>query len=254
MAQRVVVTAGASGIGLALAARFLAEGAEVAVCDVDPQAVARFAEAHPDCLAIVADVTSSAQMAAFLDAVEVRWRGVDVVCANAGTGGPVGSIETLHYAEWQRCLSVNLDGAFLICRWAARLMRAQGSGVILITSSTAGLFGYPMRSPYAVAKWGLIGLTKTLAMELGPVGVRVNAICPGSVEGPRMDWVVANEASQRGLSAEEVRATHVANTSMKTWVEPSEIADTAVFLASPAAAKISGQVLSVDGHTEGLFQ
>lgn len=131
-------------------------------------------------------------------------------------------------------------------------MRAQGSGLIILTSSTAGLFGYPFRSPYAAAKWGIVGLTKTLAMELGEAGVRVNAICPGAVEGERMDRVVAKEAEARAMSEDEVRASYVTGVSMKTWVKPQDIANLAVFLASDQAAKISGQIMAVDGHTETL--
>ncbi|MEB8389467.1 SDR family NAD(P)-dependent oxidoreductase, partial [Rhodobacteraceae bacterium KMM 6894] len=186
MSQRVLITGGASGIGLGLARRFAARGDQVAFCDANSDAVAAAAAQLPGCIAHVADVRDEAQMGAFLDDVESRWGGVDVVCANAGTGGPAGRIEDLEYGAWQDCIGVNLHGAFLTCRWAARLMRAQKSGLIVITSSTSGQWGHPLRSPYAAAKWGLIGLTKTLAMELGPVGVRVNAICPGAVEGDRM--------------------------------------------------------------------
>jgi NAD(P)-dependent dehydrogenase (short-subunit alcohol dehydrogenase family) len=147
---------------------------------------------------------------------------------------------------------VNLSGTFLTCRWAARVMRAQGAGLIVITSSTAGLFGYPLRAPYAAAKWGLVGLTKTLAMELGPVGVRVNALAPGAVEGDRMDRVVAMEAAAGGKSQGEVRAQYVKGVSLRSWVNVDDLADMVLFLASPAASKISGQVLAVDGHTETL--
>ena len=131
-------------------------------------------------------------------------------------------------------------------------MRAQRSGLIVMTSSTAGQMGYPLRSPYAAANWALVGLTKTLAMELGPAGVRVNAICPGAVEGARMDSVVANEAIARNLTQEEVRASYVKSVSMKTWVKAEDIANTVLFLASDAGNKISGQILAVDGHTETL--
>lgn len=253
MSRRVVVTAGASGVGRALAERFLSLGDRVAVCDVDASAVAGFAAAHPGALARVADVTDEAQMDDFLGAVETAWGGADVVCANAGTGGPAGPVEDLDYADWQACVAVNLHGSFLTCRWAARVMKAQGAGVILITSSSAGLFGYPLRSPYAASKWALIGLTKTLAMELGPHGVRVNAICPGSVEGDRMDRVVANVAAASGVTEDEVRASYVRTVSMRCWVSAEEVADSAEFLASDAARKVSGQVLSVDGHTEGIM-
>ena len=191
-------------------------------------------------------------MQAFLDEVEAAWGGVDVVCANAGTGGPAGRIEDMSYADWQACVAVNLHGTFLTCRWAARVMRAQGAGLILITSSTAGLFGYPLRSPYATAKWGLVGLTKTLAMELGTAGVRVNAIAPGAVEGDRMERVLANESAATGRDIEELRASYVENVSLKSWVSADDLADMALFLASPAASKISGQVMAVDGHTEAI--
>ncbi len=252
MGQRVVITGGASGIGRAIAERFLSDGHRVAILDADAEAVAGFQAAHPATIALVADVTSEPQMDRCLADIGADWGGVDVVCANAGTGGPAGEIETLDYAEWQACVATNLHGAFLTCRWAARVMKAQGSGLITLTSSTAGITGYPLRSPYSSAKWAIIGITKTLAMELGPHGVRVNAICPGSVEGPRMDRVVANEARARNIPEDEVRASYVKGVSMKTWVTPEDIADTVEFLASDAARRISGQVLAIDGHTETL--
>ncbi|MCZ4352779.1 SDR family oxidoreductase [Roseovarius aestuarii] len=249
-AQRVLITGGASGIGLGLARRFAARGDIVALCDADAAAVSAAAKELPNSLARTADVRDEAQMATFLDEVESAWGGVDVVCANAGTGGPAGLIEDLEYQAWQDCIAVNLHGAFLTCRWAARLMRAQGSGLIVVTSSTSGQWGHPLRSPYASAKWGLIGLTKTLAMELGPVGVRVNAICPGAVEGDRMDRVVEMEAAAAGRPEQDVRDQYVSGVSMRTWVTVDDLADTVLFLASPAASKISGQIIAVDGHTE----
>jgi NAD(P)-dependent dehydrogenase (short-subunit alcohol dehydrogenase family) len=252
MSRRVVVTAGASGIGRAIAERFLAEGDTVAICDADAAAVSAFSKANSNAIAVVADVTSEAEMTAFLSDLEERWNGVDVVCANAGTGGPAGGIETLDYEEWQLCVATNLHGAFLTCRWAARVLKAQGHGLITLTSSTAGLYGYPYRSPYASAKWAIIGLTKTLAMELGPHGIRVNAVCPGAVEGERMDRVVAMEGKARGESEEAIRQSYVKGVSMKTWVTAQDVANSIHFLASEAGARISGQILAIDGHTETL--
>jgi NAD(P)-dependent dehydrogenase (short-subunit alcohol dehydrogenase family) len=250
--MRILVTAGASGIGRAIAERFLVEGAEAAICDVDPEAVADFARAHPGTIAEVADVTSETGMESFLSRVEASWDSIDAVCANAGTGGPAGLIEHLDYRAWQDCVAVNLNGAFLTCRWAARVMRAQGHGLITLTSSTAGIAGYPFRSPYSASKWAIIGLMKTLAMELGPVGVRVNALAPGAVQGPRMDRVVAMEAKAQGRPEEEIRALYVKGVSLRSWVDAGDVANMVHYLASPAGAKISGQTLCIDGHTETL--
>lgn len=247
-----MITGGASGLGRAMAERFMAEGDQVAICDADLSAVARFAEVHSDQIACVADVTDETQMQAFFDRIDAAWDQVDVVCANAGIGGPAGRIEDLSLADWNRCMEVNLSGSFLTCRWAARRMRAAGQGLIVLTSSTAGQFGYPLRSPYATAKWGIVGLTKTLAMELGPAGVRVNAICPGAVEGDRMDRVVAMEAAASGKTHDAVRALYVKGVSLRTWVTAEDVADTVAWLASPQAKRISGQIVAIDGHTETL--
>jgi len=252
MSRRVLITAGASGIGHAIAERFLSDGDRVAICDADPAAVSAFAEAFPAAVTAVADVTSEEDMAGFLSGLEDHWGGVDVVCANAGTGGPAGAIETLDYTEWQRCIATNLHGAFLTCRWAAGVMKAQGHGLITLTSSTAGLYGYPFRSPYASAKWAIVGLTKTLAMELGPHGIRVNAVCPGAVEGDRMDRVVAMEAKARGETEAAIRDSYVKGVSLRTWVTAEDVANSIHFLASDAGARISGQILAIDGHTETL--
>ncbi len=250
--QLVVITGGAAGIGLAMAKAFLAKNARVAICDADSEAIAKFKEAHSDAIAWVADVTNEDEMNQFLGEVERQWGYVDVVCANAGTGGPAGLIEDLDYQEWQRCIATNVHGNFLTSRWAARVMRKRGKGLIVMTSSTAGIMGYPYRSPYAAAKWAIVGLCKTLAMELGSAGIRVNAICPGAVEGERMDRVITKEANARDMTEDEVRASYVTGVSMKTWVSADDIAASAIFLASNAGSKISGQILAVDGNSETL--
>lgn len=248
--RRVVITAGAAGLGRAMAADFLAAGDRVAVCDADADAVAAVASDHPELWAEVADVTDPAALGAFFAGIEARWGGVDVVCSNAGVGGPAGNIEDIGFEDWRHCLAVNLDGAFLTCRWAARVLRAQKGGLILLTSSISGLFGFPQRTPYVAAKWAIVGLTKALASELGPAGVRVNAICPGAVEGPRMDRVISMEAAARGIGEADVRRSFTDGVALRRFVTAREVAAMALFLASDGASAITGQALVVDGHTE----
>ena len=252
MARRVVITGGASGIGRTIAERFAALGDRVAICDASAGHIADVQAQMPDALSAQADVTDERQMQAFFDQVTAAYGGLDVLVSNAGIGGPAGSIETLNLKDWRRCLSVNLDGAFLACGWAAELMRAQKSGLILLMSSTSGLYGVPNRAPYVAAKWGLVGLAKTLAMELGPAGVRVNAICPGAVEGARMDQVLAMESDFTGRPAAQIEAQYSQGVSLRRFVSPEDIADMAVFLASDAARQITGQAMAVDGHTERM--
>ncbi|MGI3186029.1 SDR family oxidoreductase [Nioella aestuarii] len=248
--KRVLITAGAAGIGRVMAENFKAKGARVAVCDVDEKACAEMAAANPDILTRVVNVTDPGQVDGFFDEALEALGGLDVAAANAGIGGPAAPVEDMPFDGWRETLAVNLDGAFLVARRAAPVMKAQKSGLLLLTSSTSGLFGHPFRSPYAAAKWGIIGLTKTWAMELGPYNIRVNALCPGAVEGPRMDRVVANEAKARGVSEDEVRRSYVQCVSMKTWVTAQDIANMALFLASDMGNKVSGQAMAVDGHTE----
>ncbi|RFP87331.1 SDR family oxidoreductase [Rhodobacteraceae bacterium 63075] len=245
--MRVLITAGASGIGRAMGEAFAAQGAQVWVTDVDEAALAQVPESWG---AADVDAASEPAMAAFFEEVEARWGGIDVLCANAGIAGPTAAVEDIALADWRACLSVNLEGAFLAAKFAAPMMKRQGSGAIVLTSSTAGQHGMPFRAPYAAAKWGVIGLMKTLAMELGPHGVRANAICPGAVEGPRMEGVLAREAAAKGMSRDDVYAGYAGGTSLRSWVTAEDVADMAVFLGSEKARRISGQVIAVDGHTE----
>jgi len=195
------------------------------------------------------DVIDELQMAAMFDEVRAEWGGLDVLCANAGVAGPTALVEDIALDEWQSCVSVNLGGAFLAAKYAAPMMKEAGAGSIIVTSSTAGQYGYPNRSPYCAAKWAVIGLAKTLAMELGPHGARCNVICPGSVEGDRMEGVLEREAAAKGMTRDEVYAGYASGTSMGSFIEGRDIGEMAVFLGSEAARFISGQVIAVDGHT-----
>ena len=171
---------------------------------------------------------------------------------NAGIAGPGGVLEDLDPDDVNRTLDVDVTSMFRTSRHAIPVMKRQGSGAIVNVSSTAGLFGFPYRSPYAAAKWAVIGLTKTMAMELGEFGIRVNAVCPGSVAGPRMDHVIELEAAASGRSTDEIRGGFERQVSLRTFVDASDIAEAIAFLASPAASKITGQAIPVDGHTESM--
>jgi NAD(P)-dependent dehydrogenase (short-subunit alcohol dehydrogenase family) len=249
--MRALVTAGASGIGHAIAAGFSAEGAEVWICDIDPAALETAFTDDPNVTARLTDVADADQVEALF--AEIHQEGaLDVLVNNAGIGGPTGPLETMDPADWLRTLQVNLFSDFLCCRQALPAMKARGSGAIINLSSTAGIMGFPLRSPYAAAKWGVVGLTKSLAMEVGSHGIRVNAICPGPVLGDRMERILAQETAARGKPAEEIKAEYTRQTSLGQWIDPSEIADMAVFVASPKARNISGQIIGVDGNTETL--
>lgn len=246
MSRRVVITAGASGIGLAMARAFAGTGARIRVSDVSAAALADLPEGIEGRRA---DASDAPAMAAFFAEVKRDWGGLDVVCANAGIKGPTALIEDVALEDWRACLAVNLDGAFLAAKHAAPMMKAARTGAVIFTSSTAGIYGYPNRAPYAAAKWAVIGLMKTVAMELGPFGIRANAILPGSVEGPRMEAVLAAEAKAKGMSRDEVYRGYARGTSMQSFVEARDVAEMAVFLASDAARLVSGQAIAVDGHT-----
>ncbi len=222
---------------------FDAAGFEVCITDVDGDALDRCPDHWRKMNANAADEDDMQRVFGQLD-------GLDVLCANAGIAGPTALVEDVTLEDWRACVSVNLEGAFLAAKYAAPLMKAAGSGAIIITSSTAGIYGYPNRAPYAAAKWGMIGLMKTLTMELGPFGIRANAICPGAVEGPRMEGVLSREAAAKGMTRDEVYQGYAAGTSMRSFVQADDISNMAVFLGSDAARLVSGQVIAVDGHTE----
>ncbi|TCL10177.1 NAD(P)-dependent dehydrogenase (short-subunit alcohol dehydrogenase family) [Shimia isoporae] len=244
--KRALITAGASGVGLAMARAFDREGWRVWIADLDGAALG----AAPDTWQKShVDVSDETAVKSLFDEVLERWGGVDALCANAGIAGPTAVIEDIKLQDWQACVAVNLEGAFLAAKYAAPMMKAQKGGSIVVTSSTAGQYGYPYRAPYAAAKWAVIGLTKTLAMELGPFGVRANVICPGAVEGARMEGVLEREAEAKGMTRDDVYAGYASGTAMGSFIEGRDVAEMAVFLSSENARLVSGQVIAVDGFT-----
>ncbi len=244
--KSVLITAGANGIGLVMARAFAAAGYRVWVTDVDAAAVAAMPAGIK---ATVCDAADEPAMQALFSQLAAQWGGLDVLCANAGIKGPTAGIAKMPLDEWHQCIRVNLDGAMLAAKYAAPLMVAAKAGCMIFTSSTAGIYGVPYRAPYVAAKWAVIGLMKTVAMELGVQGIRANAICPGSVNGPRIDQVIKAEAAAKGMSPEAVRQGYASGTALKRLTDPEDVAALALFLASDGARMISGQALTVDGFT-----
>lgn len=247
---RVIVTAGASGIGLAIAELFAERGARVTVCDVDPAAVAAVQASHPAIRAVRADVADAEQVDRLVEVAAAEMGDIDLVVNNAGVAGPRGPIEENDPDEWARCFAVNVGGAFHLIRAVTPLMKAQRSGVIINISTASTVTGLPNRCAYVASKWALEGLTRNAARELGPSNIRVNAIRPGFMDNPRMTGLLTKSAEERGISLAEVEAEALGYISLRTKIQPREIGEFAYFLASPAAAHITGQIIGVDGNAE----
>jgi NAD(P)-dependent dehydrogenase (short-subunit alcohol dehydrogenase family) len=249
---RVIVTAGANGIGLAIARAFAGEGARVHVCDVDQAALAALTASDPAITQTDCDVADRASVQRLFDEATAKLGGLDVLVNNAGVAGPTAKVEEMHPDDWDRCLNICLTGQFNCTRLAVPLLRQSSNGSIVNLSSAAGRVGFAMRSPYAAAKWGVIGFTKSLSIELGPDNIRVNAILPGLVAGDRQRRVLEAKAQQRGISFAEMEKTAFSYTSIKDYVTPEQIADQILFLASQRGRTISGQAISICGDTQML--
>jgi len=249
---RVLVTAGASGIGRAISDALIARGARVHVCDVSDAFIAEFKHAHPGCGVTKADVASEGDVERLFADIAASLGGLDALINNAGIAGPTGAVEDIAPAAWRRTLDVNLTGQFLCAHHATPMLKAAGGGAIVNMSSAAGRFGYAFRTPYASTKWAIIGFTQSLAKELGPSNIRVNAVLPGVVEGPRMTGVIAARAQQTNVSFEEMERTYLDRISLRRMVTAEDVAGTVVYLLSSAGRNLSGLSLNVDGNLESL--
>lgn len=250
---RVLVTGGASGIGAAIARAFCETGARVHVCDVDRVALDGLAAETPAITTSTADASIAKDVDMVFDDVRHSLGGLDVLISNVGIAGPTGPMEDLQHADWERTVDVNLNSHFYFARRAIPLLKASVNNPGLITmSSVAGRLGYALRTPYACTKWALVGLMKSLAIELGPHGVRVNAILPGTVQGDRMTGVIGARAAAAGVSVEAMREEYTQKISLRRMVTTDDISAMALFLCSPAARNITGQAISVDGNMEYL--
>ena len=215
---RVLVTAGASGIGRAISDLLIARGARVHICDVSDEFLAEYSTAHHDATLTKADVSSEADVARLFVEVNTTLGGLDVLVNNAGVAGPTGGVEEIRPEDWRRTIDVCLTGQFLCAHHGVPMLKAAGGGAIVNLSSAAGRFGYAFRTPYSAAKWGVIGFTQSLAKELGPANIRVNAILPGIVEGPRMTGVIAARAKQTNVTYEAMEKTYLDRVSLRRMV------------------------------------
>jgi NAD(P)-dependent dehydrogenase (short-subunit alcohol dehydrogenase family) len=249
---RVLITAGASGIGRAIADAFMAAGAHVYICDKSEANLRAYRRERPEVSGIVADVASPDEVQVLFDSVLSELGGLEVLVNNAGIAGPTAPVEDIDPNEWAETMNVNINGQFHCARLAVPALKKAGSGSIVNISSVAGRLGYPLRTPYAASKWAVVGFTKSLAMELGPSGIRVNAILPGVVAGERIRGVIGARASVLGVSYEEVEARYLGQASLRRMVSAEDIANMVLFLCSNAGANISGQALSVCGNVEVL--
>ena len=250
MVQRVLITAGAAGIGREFARAFAANGGKVFVCDIDEGALAALAKEIPGLIARRCDMSQRAEIEAMVPAAVAALGGLDVLINNAGIAGLTLPVEQYPADDWDKVVAVNLTAMFDVTRLCIPHLKQSKAGCIVNMTSIAGRYGFANRSPYAATKWGVIGFTKTLAIELGEWGIRANAIAPGAVAGERIVRVFQGRAQISGKSMEEVKAAAMAEQSIKDMIDPKDIAQLAVFLASDAGKSISGQVLPIDNDRQ----
>lgn len=249
---KVMISAGADGIGAVIAQAFAETGAEIHVCDVNEAALARFAERFPGALTSLVDVADGKAVAAMFEAQKERFGGLDVLVNNAGIAGTTAGIDSVDETSWERTVDVNLNSQYRFTHHAVPMLRKSKHANIICMSSVAGRLGYSFRTPYSSTKWAVVGLMKSLACELGPEDIRVNAILPGIVEGPRMDGVIESRARTLGISVAEMRDQYLSKISLRRMVTPEEVAALILYLNSPAGHSVTGQAISVDGNLEYL--
>ena len=241
-----VVTGGGTGIGEAIAATFVRAGATVIVAGRDAAVLERSAAcsgANP----IAADVSDEVAVAGLFQATVARFGGLDILVNNAGVPGQVAPVEALDMAQWDATMAINIRGTIMCIKHAVPLLRLRGGGSIINMSSLMGLRGYPMRSAYTATKFAVIGITEAVAQEVGQHNIRVNALCPGAVNGALMQRVIAARAAAEGRPAEEIiQVNYTDKAALRRWVEPEEVADAALFLASAASGSITGERIRVD--------
>lgn len=244
-----IVTGGGRAIGKAIALRLALEGFDVVVSGPEPDELrATAAEIEGTgrrALAVIADVTRDEQVRAMVEEASRMSGAVDLLVNNAGIIGPTAPVVEIRREDWDEVLAVNLTGALLCCQAVLPGMFARGRGAIVNIASVAGKIAYPLRSPYAVSKWGLIGLTLTLAQEVGASGIRVNAVCPGPVDGDRMRRIIERRAEELGQTAEEVERDYLGRMALGRMARAEDVAALVAFLASPEAGNITGQAIDV---------
>ena len=251
--KKLIISAGASGIGLATAKVCLARGATIYLCDIDSKSLNKLNK-HPlknkRLFAYLCDASNEYQVSDFFEKVKKKTKKIDALINNVGIAGPTGSLEKLKSKEWENTLHVDVNSHFYFTKKAIPLIEKSKNGSIVNISSTAGILGFPLRSPYAASKWAIIGVTKTLAMDLGKFNIRVNAVCPRTIKCNRMKRVIRDKAKFTKVSAKSIEKDFVSMSSMKQWILEDDIGKMCSFLISEDSSKVSGQVISVDGHTE----
>ena len=251
--KKAIVSAGGSGIGLSIVEEFIKQGVSISTCDIDKNLIQELRSKYPQVHAEVVDVGDEQTVKEFcLNSIEFLG-GLDCLVNNAGVAGPTSPIEEIDAEDWSHCLNVCLSSQFYFVKSCLKQLRKSYSASIVNLSSAAGKYGFALRTPYASAKWGVIGLTKSLSIELGKDKIRVNAILPGLVAGDRQQNVLRNKAQQLGKSFAEVEKEAFSFTSVKEYVQAQDIADQIMYLTSDAGKHISGQAISIDCDTKMLL-
>ena len=251
--KKIIISAGASGIGWATTKICLARGAYVYLCDIDSKSLSKLNK-HPlknkKLFAYLCDASNEYQVSDFFEKIKKKTKRIDALINNVGIAGPTGTLEKLKSKDWENTLHVDVNSHFYFTKKVIPLMKKSNNGSIVNISSTAGILGFPLRSPYAASKWAIIGITKTLAMELGKFNIRVNAVCPGTIKGNRMKRVIKDKAEFTKVSTKIIEKDFVSMSSMKQWILEEDIGKMCSLLISEDSSKVSGQIISVDGHTE----
>ncbi|HEY4010951.1 MAG TPA: SDR family oxidoreductase [Acidobacteriaceae bacterium] len=249
---RVLITAGAAGVGSVIAGAFIEAGAELHICDIDQAALAAFKIRFPHCEATTADVADESQVKSLFEKQHKRFGGLDVLVNCAGIAGPTAGLDEISEPEWLRAMDVNLNGQYRCLHEAIPMLRESRSPNIICISSVAGRIGLPWRTPYVATKWAIVGIVRSLAMELGSQDIRVNAVLPGTVEGTRMDGVIRARAQLTGIDEATMREEYLNKISLRRMVTADDVALMCLFLCSPAGRNITGQAISVDAGIEAM--